>query len=94
MDAYHMPHHLDAPFRMFLLTIDELCVLAIPAVFGVFILNVPFIGIALGVGLLISLKRLKGDQGHYFLHHLIYWYLPQIVPLKVTPPSYMREFVG
>ena len=43
---------------------------------------------------LFLLKKLKGEQGHYFLHALVYWHLPQIVVFKSTPPSYIRDFLG
>ncbi len=41
-----------------------------------------------------SLKKVKGEQGHYFLYHVMYWYLPTMFHLKKTPPSYIREWVG
>jgi conjugal transfer pilus assembly protein TraL len=94
MDKNHMPQHLDAPFRVFLLTIDEFLVFLLPILLCLFVLDMPLIGCFLGAGFLLGLKRLKGDQGHYFIQHFAYWHLPQLLPLKVTPPSHIREFIG
>jgi len=48
----------------------------------------------LGIGGLTLIKKFKGEQGHFYLIHLAYWYLPDIIQFKVTPPSYVREYLG
>lgn len=89
-----MPQHLDEPFKIILWTIDELIALACPIVLFMFIFDKPLIGLVLGGMCLFGLKKIKGEQGHYFLYHMIYWYLPNIFGLKKTPPSHIREWIG
>lgn len=92
-DKYYIPKHIDEPFRVYLLTIDELILLIIPIVAS-FLFNQMLVGFCLGIGLLIGIKKLKGEQGHYYLVNLMYWYLPDLVRFKVTPPSHIREYLG
>lgn len=94
MDKYYIPRLLDEPFRIYLLTIDELVLLTLPILLIGFILNQVFLGFILGISGFLLLKKFKGEQGHFYLIHLAYWYLPNLVQFKATPPSYMREFLG
>jgi conjugal transfer pilus assembly protein TraL len=94
MDKYHVPHALDEPFKVMLWTVDELSMLFIPFLILMFCFNSPIVGLIIGCGLLFILKKLKGEQGHFFLHHLLYWYLPPLFCFKKTPPSYRREWLG
>ena len=94
MDKYYLPQYLDAPFRVFLLTIDELILLIMPIIIVGFILNQMVIGFLFGIYLLMMVKKFKGEQGHYYLANLAYWYLPPIIKFKVTPPSYIRHYLG
>ncbi|CAN5421737.1 hypothetical protein BH10PSE19_BH10PSE19_00180 [soil metagenome] len=93
-DKYHMPQHLDEPFKLILWTMDELSVLLIPFVFLMLVFNSPIIGLIIGGAGLMGLKKLKGEQGHFFLHNLMYWYLPSLIQFKKTPPSHIREWIG
>ncbi len=93
-DLYHIPQHLDEPFKLILWTVDEFLLLVMPFVIGMVFLNSPLLGLCLGSGLLWGLKRIKGEQGHYFLYNLLYWYLPTLFRFKATPPSYQRELLG
>jgi conjugal transfer pilus assembly protein TraL len=94
MDKYYLPQLLDAPFRVFLLTIDELILLIMPIILFGFVLNQMIVGFMLGIYLLVMVKKFKGEQGHYYLANLAYWYLPPIIKFKVTPPSYIRHYLG
>jgi len=94
MDRYYLPKMLDEPFRIYILTIDELLLLVLPILFVGFIFQQMMIGFILGIVGLTLIKKFKGEQGHYYLLHLAYWYLPDIVQFKATPPSYIREYLG
>lgn len=94
MDKYHIPQHLDAPFKIVIWTADEFLVFVIPFLTLLSIFNAPLTGVAIGGGLMMILKKLKGEEGHHFLLHLTYWYLPPVVGYKIIPPSYFRELVG
>ena len=94
MDKYYLPQTLDAPFKIILWTWDEAVAFSIPF-FSLFLLmNAPVIGVAVGIFMVVLLKRIKGEEGHYFLAHLAYWHLPPFVRYKATPPSYIREILG
>lgn len=94
IDKYYLPKTLDEPFRIYILTIDELLILVLPVMIIGFIFSQMFIGFILGIGGLALIKKFKGEQGHYYLLHLAYWYLPEIVKFKATPPSYIRNYLG
>lgn len=93
-DKYSIPEHLDAPFKIMLWTLDELLALFIPIVLGFFFFDAPITGIVIGASLLFGLKKLKGEQGHYFIYSLMYWYLPVTFQFKKIPPSHIRQWVG
>ena len=94
MDKYRTPQYLDEPLRIMLLTIDELVVFILPFLLALLLFNQPVLGGVIGGVLVFILKKIKGEQGHYFVYNLIYWYLPQMVRFKVTPPSYLRMLLG
>lgn len=94
MDKYYVPRSLDEPFRIYLLTIDELFLLVTPIIVIGFCLHQMTLGFALGLFLLFLIKKFKGEQGHYYLVHLAYWHLPNVVWFKVTSPSHIREYLG
>ncbi len=93
-DKYHIPQSIDEPFRIFLLTVDELLLLILPIVVMGFFLNQMVLGFMVGMAAMMLVKKLKGEQGHFYLVNLAYWYLPPIIRLRVTPHSYMREYLG
>lgn len=93
MDKYYIPQHLDAPFRIALLTMDELLVFFVPFIV-LFWVDAMLIGVTIGACLVIALKKIKGEEGQAYLSQLIYWYLPTIYIHKVTPPSYIRYWIG
>lgn len=92
-DKYYIPQNLDQPIRVYLLTLDELILLIVPIIAG-FIFNQMLLGIGLGLACVFGIKKVKGEQGHYYLINLMYWYLPDLVKFKVTPPSHIREYLG
>jgi conjugal transfer pilus assembly protein TraL len=93
MDKYYMPRFLDQPYKMVFFTIDEAIILLFSVIGGLYIGKL-IAGILLASGLIFIIKKLKGKEGHYFIYHLAYWYLPEIIKLRSTPPSYLREILG
>jgi len=94
MDKYSIPQHLDTPFKIILWTWDEVIAFSIPF-FSLFLfLNAPLTAVGVGGFLVMLLKKMKGEEGHYFLAHMAYWHLPPFVMYKATPPSYIREILG
>ena len=93
-DKYHMPQALDEPFRIFLLTVDELVLLVAPIIIVGFVLNQMILGFLVGISSLFAIKKMKGEQGHFYLVNLAYWYLPPLIKFRVTPHSYVRHYLG
>ena len=94
MDKYTIPRLLDEPLKIALLTIDEIMSLVVPILSGLYLYNAPIFGLIIGTGMVLFLKKIKGNEGHYYIYHLAYWHLPQIVQFRSTPPSHMREILG
>ena len=92
---YTILSHLDAPARIFTLTIDELVV----AVMGLMLLVMSNQKIVVGVFaciIYLSLKHLKGGAGPRHLLVLAYWYFPYSVTqlcLPTLPASHLRAWV-
>lgn len=93
-DKYSIPQTLDEPFRIFLLTLDELFFLVSPVILIGFVLNQMVLGFLMGLFALFAIKKLKGEQGHFYILNLAYWYLPPLVKFKITPHSYIRNYLG
>ena len=94
MEKNHVPQYLDEPARIVLWTIDELLIFLIPFFILFWCFDQTILGVIVGVSLVLGLRKLKGEQGHYFLYSLMYWHLPAVIRFKSTPPSYYREFLG
>lgn len=94
MDKYHIPQHLDQPAKIILWTLDEMTVFCLPFFTLFLVFNSPTLGIMIGVFMVVSLKKIKGEEGHYFLKYLAYWHFPPVIQYAVTPKSYVREIVG
>jgi conjugal transfer pilus assembly protein TraL len=94
MDQYYIPRYLDEPFKIALLTVDELTAMVVPLLFGLLVFNSPICGLFIGLILVGILKKFKGEEGHYYLLHLMYWHLPSIYKMRSTPPSHVRELLG
>ncbi|OGT67601.1 MAG: type IV conjugative transfer system protein TraL [Gammaproteobacteria bacterium RIFCSPHIGHO2_12_FULL_45_9] len=94
MDPHYVPRFLDEPARLMLWTWDEFIVLMGPIVFCMFVIGAPVSGMIVGGVLWMGLKKIKGEQGHFFVYHCLYWYFPLVFGFKKTPPSFIREWVG
>ena len=94
MDEYFIPQYLDEPYKIALLTIDEIIALVGPTVAGLLIFNSPIYGLLIGMTAVGLLKKFKGEEGHYYLLHLLYWHFPTIFRLRTTPSSDVREILG
>ena len=94
MDKNYIPQLLDEPTRIILWTIDELIVFLVPFFILFLVFDQVLTGLAIGIILVLGLRKLKGEQGHYFLYSIMYWHLPAMIHFKSTPPSYYREFLG
>lgn len=93
--GYRIPQTLDEPIKFILWTLDELLGFLAPFLIFMFALNSPVWGMIVGAATLFAIKKMKGEQGHYFIVHWLYWHLPQgFIQLKVTPPSHWRELIG
>jgi conjugal transfer pilus assembly protein TraL len=94
IDKHYMPRHLDDPYQIAYFSIGEVVVFLIPFFSALLICNSPLYGLIIGGIFVALIKRLKGQEGHYFIYHMAYWYLPQVIRFKSTPPSYIREMLG
>ncbi len=94
---YQIMKTIDAPFRLFGLTLDE----AVPAmaliiVFGL-LLRMMLVAIIATAVSLIAIRLLKRGRSSGFLLNAIYWQLPGCVLgsyLKRTPKSSKRHFIA
>ena len=94
MDKNHVPQYLDEPTRVILWTVDELVFFLVPFLILFLGFDQTILGAITGAILVLGLRKLKGEQGHYFLYSVMYWHLPAMVQFKSTPPSFYREFLG
>jgi type IV conjugative transfer system protein TraL len=89
---YNIPRLLDAPPKAFYWDVDEFMATLAPIGIGM-ILEWFFAGVILGVVLGYSISKLKAGRGAYYMVHWLYWTL-NIGSKRVTPPSFIREFIG
>lgn len=95
MSSYYVPQHLDEPFKLILWTVDEFLLFMTPMLILMFFFSSPIWGMVLGGLLMTGIRKIKGEQGHYFIKNLCYWYLPSwVFQCRATPPSYLRELIG
>lgn len=94
MDKYYFPQNLDVPVKIILWTLDEILVFLVPFMMGFLMFGSPMAGMFSGTILVVLLKKIKGEEGCYFLAHLTYWHLPPIVRYRATPPSHTRQYLG
>lgn len=94
MEKSHVPQHIDEPARIILWTIDEAVSFLVPFFILFLCFDQVILGIMVGTALVFGLRKIKGEQGHYFLHSVTYWHLPAMIHFRSTPPSYYREFLG
>lgn len=94
LEQHLILHHLDEPLRILYWTMDE----------ALFLIGGPFIGLGIHqvcLGLITglvgfyTLRKLKQRFGDGSLKHAMYWYLPHNrSKLKITPASFIREYIG
>jgi conjugal transfer pilus assembly protein TraL len=94
MNPYHIPQYLDEPFKIMLWTIDEFLLFLVPFLLLMFVFGSPLWGLMVGALCMYAVRKIKGEQGHYFIFNVMYWYLPEIIQFKATPPSYLRQLLG
>lgn len=94
MSPYHIPQYLDEPFKLMLWTIDEFLLFLIPFLTLMFIFGSPLWGGLVGGLCMYIVRKIKGEQGHYFIFNVMYWHLPSVIQFKCTPPSYLRHLLG
>jgi type IV conjugative transfer system protein TraL len=92
--SFYIPQALDAPMTCMIWTVDECLSFLVPFVILFFLANAPLIAVLMGSAAVLGLRRLKGEQGHYFLTQCLYWYLPPVVGYRGIPPSYQRFWIG
>lgn len=93
-DKYSIPQYIDEPMKFVIWTVDEVLAFLIPIGISTAVFNQPLIGLIISSLIVYGLHKVKGEQGHYFMFHLIYWFFPDSGQLKATPPSYVRELIG
>ena len=89
-----IPQYLDEPERYFIFTPDELGVVLLPlgvlTVFSNFLM-----GLVAGIACFVAFRNFKKGQGLHRLTRMAYWVLPSdLLKLKATPPSHLRELAG
>lgn len=94
LEEHLILHHLDEPLRILYWTVDE----------ALFLIGAPYVGMAVDqiiLGFVVAfigfytLRKLKQRFGDGSLKHAMYWYLPpNRSKLKITPASYIREYIG
>ena len=94
MDKIHVPQYLDEPTRIILWTVDETVCFIVPFFILFWGFDQTIVGVITGALLVLGLRKLKGEQGHYFLYSIMYWHFPAMVRFKSTPASHYREFLG
>lgn len=93
-EKYSIPQYIDEPVKFIIWTVDEVLAFIVPVGLATAVFNQPLMGLLVASLLCFGLRKVKGEQGHYFMFHLMYWLLPDTKQLKATPPSYVRELIG
>ena len=93
-ERYAIPSRLDDPERWLFWTLDEAAVLMGPAMLGL-AANAFLMGLAVGAGGYLALRRIKRGGRAGLLMHAAYWLLPgAALRLQGAPPSHRRRFAG
>ncbi len=93
-DQHLILNRLDDPVYILNWTVDEAAFVLASPMFGLMVDQLVLSVIIAGAGF-YSLRFLKRKFGSGTLKHAAYWYLPHNdSKLKVTPPSYIREYLG
>ena len=87
-------NHLDAPSRILFWPISEFMTVVSPIVV-LTIMGHPFIGFGIGGCLIWGIRFFKKSFGKGTLEGVLYWNLVHNkANYPVTPPSYIREYIG
>lgn len=89
-----IPQYLDEPERYFIFTPDELGVVILPL--GILTVMANFlVGLVVAVLAFAAFRKFKKGQGLHRLMLAAYWVFPSdILRLRATPPSHLRELAG
>jgi conjugal transfer pilus assembly protein TraL len=94
INNYYIPQHLDEPFKILLWTVDEFLLFFVPFLLLMFLFSSPLWGSVVGAICMMIVRKIKGEQGHYFIYNVMYWYLPTMMKYKATPASHLRHLLG
>jgi type IV conjugative transfer system protein TraL len=87
-------NHLDAPSRILFWPISEFMTVAAPLVILV-IMGHPFIGFTIAAVLVWIMRLFKKTFGKGTLEGVLYWnFIHNKTNYPITPPSYIREYIG
>lgn len=92
-DSY-IPQHLDAPERYLVFTADELITVVAPLLVCILVFNF-LVGLLVAGTCLLALRKFKQGSSLSRIKWAAYWLLPpDVLRLKATPPSHLRELAG
>lgn len=92
-DTY-IPQYLDEPERFFIFTPDELIAVAAPLAVATVVLNFA-VGLVVAVLAFVALRKLKQGGGLHRLLWRLYWHIPtDVLRMRGSPPSHLRELAG
>lgn len=93
-ERFAIPSRLDDPERWLFWTLDEAAVLMGPAMLGL-AANAFVVGLVVGVGGWLALRRIKRGGRAGLAAHAAYWFLPgAVLQLRGAPQSHRRRFAG
>lgn len=94
LENTYIPQHLDVPERFLVFTADEAIAFVIPLLIGIIVFNFLIGLIAAGI-VVTAIRRFKQGASLARIYHALYWLCPpDIVRMKATPPSAVREMAG
>ena len=92
-DTY-IPQFLDEPERFLIFTPDELVAVVAPLALCTVFINFA-IGLVMAVAAFAGLRKLKRGGGLHRLLWRLYWHLPaDVLRLRASPPTHLRELAG
>ncbi len=94
MQNHVILNYLDLPPRILIWPVSEVGVVVTPILLGL-VLGFYLSGITLSVLAVLGIRAYKKNLGPGRLSGFLYWYLPpSSSQYPVTPPSYIREWIG
>ena len=87
-------NYIDAPARILVWPISEFMTVVIPMLLLILV-GYPLFGLLVGGCLIWGIRVFKRSFGKGTLEGVLYWYvMHNRAKYPVTPPSYIREFIG